>query len=111
MQMYSNTFYIECNTLCGLELLYPIELKSCRKDGKVLIEKQYYLQKFVNVETILEHKELFFELPEVPGVEVYVGDIRGDIAMIISRNLVDPKQFPKAIEVELATEVRIKGWD
>jgi hypothetical protein len=73
---------------------------------------EYILMKLVSKESCATHEnKMFFYHDELPNVEVYIGDVRGDIASIISKNPVPSDNFPNAIKVGLHTEVKILGWN
>jgi hypothetical protein len=68
--------------------------------------------KLVSKESCVPYeKKMFFYHDELPDVEVYIGDVRGDIASIISKNPVLSDNFPNAIKIGLHTEVKISGWN
>jgi hypothetical protein len=73
---------------------------------------KYVLMRLVSKESCLEYEnKMFFYHSELPDIEVYVGDVHGDIASIISKNPVLPDNFPNAIRVDSYTEVKISGWN
>ena len=91
--------------MIGLEFLKEVY----RNDGCHKFRK-YILVKFVSADTVEPYKnELFFEHPEVPGVDVYVGNIEENVATLISKNPVDPSKFPNAQRISMWASVKVNG--
>ena len=83
-------------------------LVNCYEEG----EDYFVLQKLVDVKSIeARPREGFFIHPETLGYPVYIGDIRNGVASLISRNNVNPNDFPNAIRVGAKTTVIIQGWN
>jgi hypothetical protein len=91
--------------MMGLEFLKEVY----RNDGCHEF-RMYVLFKFVSADTVEPYKnEVFFEHPEVPEVNVYVGSIEGDVATLISENPVDPSKFPNAKRIPMGVIVKVSG--
>ena len=53
----------------------------------------------------------FFIHPETGRYEVYIGEVRNGVASLISKNNVDPNDFPNAVRIGYHTNLIIQGWD
>ena len=72
----------------------------------------FSLMKLVDAKSIEGFpRDGFFIHPETLGYEVYVGDVRNGVASLISKNNVDPTDFPNAMWVGGKTERKIQGWN
>lgn len=75
-------------------------------------EDYFILQKLVDVKSIEGFpRNGFFVHPETLDYPVYIGEMRNGVASLISKNSVNPNDFPNAIQVGAKTTVIIKGWN
>jgi hypothetical protein len=83
-------------------------LANCHDMG----EDYFILQKLVDAKSIEGFPRAgFFIHPETLSYEVYIGDVRNGVASLISKNNVDPTDFPNAMRVGVNTEIKIRGWN
>lgn len=83
-------------------------LANCHDMG----EDYFILQKLVDAKSIEGFlRDEYFIHPETLDYPVYIGEIRNGIASLISKNNVNPNDFPNAIRVGAKTTVKIKGWN
>lgn len=83
-------------------------LTNCHGMGR----DYFVLQKLVDAKSIEGFPRAgFFIHPETLGYEVYIGDVRNGVASLISRNNVNPNDFPNAIRVGAKTTIIIQGWN
>ncbi len=83
-------------------------LANCHDMG----EDYFILQKLVDAKSIEGFlRDGFFVHPETLDYPVYIGEIRNGIASLISKNNVNPNDFPNAIRVGAKTTVILQGWN
>jgi hypothetical protein len=83
-------------------------LVNCHDMG----EDYFILQKLVDVKSIEGFpRNGFFVHPETLNYPVYVGDVRGSVASLISKDNVNPDDFPNAVRFGAYTEIKILGWN